>query len=811
MFIHIRLILTVILTGLLFPLFLFCQDDSSIKVSGVILTEDQQPVDFASVSILASEDTAVVDFQLSDESGNYEFQNLKAGGYLLRISRLGFPDYTTEAFQLVDGQHLEMSPVMQSTGNDLAVVEVTSRRPMVAFSGGKMVVAADQLPGKEISSGLEILNKVPGVFVNGTSITLNGFGNVNVLINGRRRTMTASQAATLLQGIPAENIKTIEVRSGKSVSQDASGTGGEINIITHKSLGQFFNFSLRNRVTIDRFVSNSHNAYLNYNGSRIRFNGGINYTRNYSYGNQQRNERYFDNDENLFGTNQVNINSQSLSQLPSGNFGIEYDLSSKQRIGINGNSYFTVKDGRTTNLSTFDFVDAEDRDVLLGEQLDLNDNLSSFDAYYENDLDSLGSRLTANLGYLTGYSREQIDFDRREPPTLSGSEALNLRTRLPLDGAQTTFRTDLKKYLSPSTVISAGIKISDGSIENFSVFDTISRQPPVRNLELSDSLGYQEQVYAAYASISHEMGYLSFEAGLRAEATRTETYSYKVDARGGQSYENLFPNLAVSYAPSANHQFTLNYSSSITRPNYLELNPYVRYLDAFTFTTGNNELLPEIDHRLTLNTRLYRLLYLNFGLIRGQRYVGQVRELTEDGLTTSITPQNAFNVRAGYVQAIIYYQFGKNEKVQGQLSSLVVPLNYLPLPAFEDQAQFTGSTTKVVLSASTQVKLTDRLTIEGDYRFTRGRLYFQRRNLNQWVANAQLRYRLPGDAFTLAVGATDLFNSNNAAGERFFTGFESDYASDFNTRRVSIALNYRLGKLRKNYRRGPEGDVGRFQ
>jgi len=808
---HFRTTLFAILAGLLFPIVLFSQQVPSSSILGVLQTEEHQPVDYASVSILAAADSAVVDFQLSDDAGKYEFTDLTAGKYMLRVSRLGFPDYSSEVFALASGQQLEMSPTLHATGNDLAVVEVTSQRPMVAFSGGKMIVAADQLPGKETSSGLEILNKVPGVFVNGTSITLNGFGNVNVLINGRRRTMTASQAATLLQGIPAENIRTIEVRSGKSVSQDASGTGGEINIITHKSLGQFFNLSLRNRVTIDRFVSNSHNAYLNYNGNRLRFNGGINYNRNYSYGVRQRSERYSDAAGDPFGTNEVNINTQSVSQLPSANFGLEYDLSSTQRIGVTGNAYFTVKDGRTSNLSALRFTDAEDRDILLGERLDLSDNLSSFDAYYEKDLDSLGSTFTANLGYLTGYSREQLDFDRREPPMLSGSEALNLRTRLPLDGAQTTFRADLKKHLGVNTTLSAGIKLSDGSIENFTTFDTISLQPPVRNLPLSDSLGYQERVFAAYASISHEMGHLSFEAGLRAEATRTETYSYKINTRGGQSYENLFPNLSLSYAPSANHQFTLNYSSSITRPNYLELNPYVRYLDAFTFTTGNNELLPEIDHRLTLNTRLYRLLYLNFGLIRGQRYVSQVRELTEDGLTTSITPQNAFNVRAGYVQAIIYYQFGKNERVQGQFSSLVVPLNYVPLPAFEDQEEFTGSTTKVVLSASTQIKLTDRLTLEGDYRYTRGRLYFQRRNLDQWVANAQLRYKLPGDAFTVAVGATDLFNSNNARGMRFFTGFESDYASDFNTRRVSIALNYRLGKLRKNFRRGPEGDVKRFQ
>jgi hypothetical protein len=798
-------------TLLLLSFVLAAQSDQTGTIQGQLVSSaDGAIIDYASVA-LNREGGSTIDFQLTDETGTFQFTNVPEGDYRLLVTRLSFEDYKSEIISVTAGGTFEVSPKLTSQANTLSVVEVTSSRPVIAFSRGKMVVAVDQLPSAASSNSLEILNKVPGISVRGKSITLNGFGNVSVLINGRKRTMTASQAATLLESIPADNIRSIEVTSGKSVSQDASGTGGEINIVTKRAMDQFFNLSLNNRIRVDRYLSNSHSAYINLNQNRLRINGGASFARNFSYGTSVRAEKYTTSADEIIGTGITNGTDNYLSNLPSANLSLEYDLSERNRVGATTYAYFTNKKGGSTDINNYSFTGQEDQEFLFNETQRLNDNLSSADIYFERDLDTLKSSFKTSLSYLTGYSQEQLDFERRDPPTVSAAEAGVVRADLPLNGGQFSFRADLEKNLSESSQFSLGIKVSDGEIRNFATYDTISFQPPRRNLGLSDSLSYREQVYAAYASFAKDVGAFSIKGGARIESTRASARSFKVNETSSQAYTNLFPNLSINYNAGANYKFSLNYSSSITRPNYLQLNPYVRYLDAYTYTTGNNQLLPQIDHRVTFNTRLFRMLHLNFGYIHGSNYVGNVRRLEADGRTTKITTANAFDVRAAYGQAIIYYRLGQDGRLSGQFTSLIIPLTYHAIGDAEDQAAFTGSDTKVSFSASTQFKVTKRFSIDADYFFSRGRLTFQQETANRWELNAGARYKLPGDAFTVSARVSDIFNTDNAAGNRFFTNYSATYGSDFNTRRLTIAVNYRLGKLKKNYQQGPTGVVGRYK
>ncbi len=809
----LRLLAIVFLTGGYVATAVAQTAATAATLRGTALADDgEAPLDYASVSLSTVADSAVVDFQLTDEAGRFSFTDIPAGDYYLTVSRIGFTDFQQSVPGLTAGEVRQQTIRVAGGGTDLAVVEVTGYRPTVQFSGNKMIVAVANLPNAANSDGLEILSKVPGVRVEQEAISLNGFGNVNVLINGRKRTMTAGQAASLLRSIPASSILSIEVVSGKSVNQDASGTGGEINIITNQSLGQFFNLSVRNRLILDDRLSNSHSAYLNLNGRRLRFNGGLCYRRNHSYGTSERRERYTNlAGDQLLATNRLDAAASSLSHEPSVNAGLEYDLSTRQRIGASASAYFTERRGNNSQLSQFLLTDGEARPSSLGETGTVSDNLTTVDVYYERDLDTLGSTLKSNFGYLTGYIRESSDFDLRQPPGIGDEEALRLRNSFPLGGAQYSFRTDLEKHFNPETMISAGFKLSDGQIDNYAVYDTISFMPPRRNFQFSDSLGYRERVGAVYLSGQRNFGPLTVQAGGRYERTSVTTRNYVSGQTGGQDYGNFFPNASLSYDGGQNYQFSLSYSASIVRPNYRQLNPYTKYLDNFTLSRGNNELLPQTARRLTLSAQLFQFAYLNFGYVRGKDYVWDVRELQDDGVTTLISPQNAYDITAGFVQAIINYRLGPGGKVSGQLSGLLVPFDIQPNESFPNQEQFAGTDSRVSYSGSLRYKFSDRLSVVGDFDYTRSFLRFQTRYAARWDANLGATYKIPGDAFTVSVYASDLFNTNNLAGERFFPGQTSTFASDYNTRRLSISLNYRLGRLKGNYQRGPEGEVNRFQ
>lgn len=784
---------------------------SSASVEGKITdTTTGGVVDFASVAVLRQQDSTVVDFQLADENGEFHIAGLSPGTYFLNINRMSFEDVQTPGFRLEAGEKRRVDVTMEASANLLNTVEVTSYRPTVSFAANKMTVAVDQLVGRDNSNGLEILDQVPGIFVDGRSITLNGMGNVTVLFNGRRKTMTGQQAATLLESIPASSIKSIVVTNGKSVDQDAAGSGGEINIITDRNVEQLYNLNLSNRITIDRELSNSHNVYLNWNGQRLRFNGGVGFNRNFSYGSARRNELYFDDRANEMGSIDHFSETNSLNLLPSFNLGLEYDLTETQRIGASANSYFTDGETEHNRISTTGGVFAGD-DILFREENDLRDNLTTADLYYENDLDTLGSELRLTLGYLTGFSRENPIFTRRQPPNISLSEGTRLQAQLPLDGAQVTFRADFTKYLNPNAHFKLGVKLTDGEIENFATYDTISFQPPRRNLALSDSLRYRERVYAAYAAYQQKLGNFAFEGGVRMEHSAIETQSYKVDLTGTQNYTNLFPNVSLSYDGGQQIRASLNYSASITRPDYLQLNPYVRFVDAFTFRAGNNTLLPQISHRVSFTAQLFQFLNLNLGYLNGTNYTQDVRRLGEDGVTTTITPENAYRAEAIYALTTIYFRFGQGGRLRGQLSGLVLPFQYTFYEQFQEPGIEGTEDTKVTISGGSQYKITDRLSFENSFYYLRGRTYFQGETADRWRLGLGFRYKVPGDALTLVVNLSDVFNTFNAAGDNFFPGYAGNYFSDFNTRRLSVSANYRLGKLRKNYQRGPSGEVDRFR
>jgi len=777
---------------------------------GRVLDAEGQSIDFASVALTAVADSTILGFQLIDVDGLYRFTEVPAGvACRLRISRLGFMDKESDPFILTNGQTLTRDVVLQNQNTNLETVKVTAFRDPITFQGGKMIVAAELLPNINGSNAAELLGRAPGVDIQRTSLTLNGMGSVNVLINGRKRTMTVAQTLTLLRGIPAAEIKSIEIRSGKSINQDASGTGGEINIVTRKMPDQFFNATLNNRLSIDRELSSGHSAYLNLNGSRIRFNGGVSFSRNYTYGDDDRTETY---SGTRSGTGSTATDYLDLNRVPSFNFNAEYDLNDRQRIGLTGNSYFQIQRNASQDISEFRLENTEVFSVGQEENARISDNLTNLMAYFDRDLDTLGSNLRVDLGWTAGYSRETATFLRRQPPDINSAEGTEILGELPLDGSQLTFRTDVNKKVTKNTEFSFGVKASDGAITNLAVYDTISNNPPRRDISRSDSLRYRESVLAAYAGASHTIGNFSIEGGLRYEYSLIEAVSLRQDGNTtNRHYGNLFPNGALSYRAGENYRFSLNYSASITRPNYQKINPYVRNIDAFTIRSGNSDLLPQLSNRLVLNAQLFQFLYLNLGHLRGRRHANDIRTLQEDGLTTLIRPENAYGIRANYAQATIYYRFGKKGRYSGRFSGLVLPLEYIAAEGYENLADFTAPTTKLTFTTGHRIKVTPNLTVEGEYRFVRGRRYFQGESFNLSYVDFGATYNLPGDKITISAYATDLFNTRIKRGEYFFPGYNAEYVQASNTRRVHLSISYRLGGLKKSYQRGPSDDIDRFR
>jgi hypothetical protein len=110
-----------------------------------------------------------------------------------------------------------------------------------------------------------------------------------------------------------------------------------------------------------------------------------------------------------------------------------------------------------------------------------------------------------------------------------------------------------------------------------------------------------------------------FQAGLRYEHTYIRGLQYGnptvADSSFTRSYGNLFPTAYISYQASKNHQCGLNYGRRIDRPAYQDLNPFLFFLDKYTYQSGNPFIRPQYSDNIELSHTFKGFLTttLNYG------------------------------------------------------------------------------------------------------------------------------------------------------------------------------------------------------
>lgn len=133
-----------------------------------------------------------------------------------------------------------------------------------------------------------------------------------------------------------------------------------------------------------------------------------------------------------------------------------------------------------------------------------------------------------------------------------------------------------------------------------------------------NNFDYSEKLASAYAQLSFKLEKWNFLVGLRVENTNYNAASKVNGQVNSGNYTNWFPSFSVNYAQD-NSQYKLSYSRRIGRPDYLQLNPYYSYLDAYTLEKGNPNIKPQLYHsfglgyvyKSALNINLYGYVYNN--------------------------------------------------------------------------------------------------------------------------------------------------------------------------------------------------------
>jgi len=127
----------------------------------------------------------------------------------------------------------------------------------------------------------------------------------------------------------------------------------------------------------------------------------------------------------------------------------------------------------------------------------------------------------------------------------------------------------------------------------------------------TNNFEYEENINAAYLNFSKQFKKWGVQTGLRYENTNYKGYQsgnpQRPDSSFKRSYNSLFPTVFISYKAAAKHQFGINLGRRIDRPAYKDLNPFLYFIDNYTYEAGN----PFIKPQFSINTELSHT-YNNF-------------------------------------------------------------------------------------------------------------------------------------------------------------------------------------------------------
>jgi hypothetical protein len=579
------------------------------SIKGAALDGKGQAVEAATISLLKAKDSSLVKVGLPDTKGGFQFEKLAEGQYLISASAVGFQKTYSHPFQITaEKKEVVLDQlIMVPASKAIAGITVTAKRPLIEQKIDRTVVNVEASVTNVGSTALEVLEKSPGITVDKDgNISLKGKEGVLVLIDGRPTQLSGPDLANLLKSMQASQLDQVEIMTNPPARFDAAGNAGVINIKTKKNKQFGYNGSLTVGYGQGMYPKFNEGLNMNYRSGKFNVFGNLshNYRKHFNTLAIQRNLRHRDTKvlENYF--------DQEAKMLNEGNsynvkLGLDYSVTKNTTVGVVVNSWTNPSTFSNRNLTLI----SDPNQQLLSKTRARADYKQSWKNFSTNlnfrtQLDTTGKELTADLDYITYASRNNqvlinSYFDAHNIPSAKGDTLLG---SLPQDISIYSGRIDYLQPLKKGARFEAGLKSSIVETDNNAQYDSIINGGMVHDFKRSNYFIYKENINAAYVNLSTPLGKkISAQLGLRLENTNATGTQVTTGQTFERNYTQLFPTAFFQYKKDDKNNFGLNYGRRIRRPNYESLNPFIRFLDRYTYSQGNPDLKPQFSHNIELS------------------------------------------------------------------------------------------------------------------------------------------------------------------------------------------------------------------
>lgn len=544
--------------------------------------------------------------QSTRSNGEFRFEKLPLTGMLtLKVSATGF-EPKEQRFSIMSmpkpGQAPAVKPgqmpdlekdlgtlSLKVATKELEAITIVAEKPGLKMDIDKKVFSVEKNMVSAGGTAVDVMRNVPSLLVDLDGKVSLRNASPQIFVDGRPTTLSLDQ-------IPADAIESVEVITNPSAKYDASGgNAGILNIVLKKNKRNGYNGNIN--AGIDK--RGGVNGGLSLNARQDKINISIS-----GFTNQMRNRSTGSTDiESLLYTPKLFVNQTNQSRNTGGfifgKAGIDWFATNRATFSANlirVHGSFNPKDILRT-----------DSTLGGGQQFSYavrnTENERSFNAYgfqgaYKQLFTKAGRELTADINIFSGLHDGASLYKTDLYSTEGGAWRSSLEQRILSEGSMTnmTFQTDYITPLPGNGKLETGLRAQLRTFSNKQA-NYITDPATGKLVALSSAnANYQNQdnVYAAYLSMTRSIGNFGYQLGLRAESSDYTGELTDTKKEFTNKYPlSLFPSIFLSQKLTKDQELQLNFSRRVNRPFFMQLIPFIDSTDQLNWSVGNAGLKPE--------------------------------------------------------------------------------------------------------------------------------------------------------------------------------------------------------------------------
>lgn len=768
----------------------------SYTLQGHINDENEESVAGAVILLSTIADSTWSYSGLTDSTGQYKIENVKADSYTAKVIAQGFNE-SAQTINVLDDGTLNFS--LQTVNNTLKEVVITDRPPAIETSFGKTTINlnAAQIPAG--SNALDILRKAPGVRIDGNGNVLLHGTHVLVLVDEKPTYLAGKDLETYLKSLSAEQLAQVELMSQPSAKYDKEGSGGIINLKTKTIKKKGFHGIGSSSISLAQRVHPAARSNLNliYNNEKLSLFINAGYVHVQGFLDEQQNRTITDPLTGRISQTYQDAFYKETWEDYSLQIGTDYKLSSKTKVGLSIKGIYhpnKEKDEIQTVLEEDNKIDRNEA----GRTHELFKNSVMGNASLKYIPDDK-SNLVVNMDYIRRDHRHDMLFDSKgydEQRQPNGQDLL-LHSDAPFITDLYSLKADYEKQMIKDINLETGIKSSLVTLNNGSYFQTYINHQWHNDSSRSNNFRYRENINAVYANLAKKFSEKwNAQIGLRVENTNIQGKQQIGNRIIARSFTSLFPVAYLGYKPNEHHNFEINYGRRITRPNYSQLNPFVTYTSRYQYETGNADLMPAFDHTIELRHNYDNMLFSGIEFRRRNNIINPV--INYDAASGSVIYTVANNADKNVFHASAYFM---RELFKWWNFAASADMYYQAYKLRNEEKIFSES---VGYSFSVQhgFNFAKSWTIDSSYYWASGDLQsmIARNKASQWLS-LSVSKKLWKDTTVIKLSLEDPLNAYKQTTVSHWNGVETVSENKYLSQQISFGLTYNFGKQKENVER----------